>query len=257
MRYRPTFVYFHNKAEVERVVGANPQALGTALSNLSKKAEDAVVSDSAAAAGSSSSSSGAPTASGSERELLDQIQEYIPKGYELLNDSVHFGEAEALNITPTSVNDQIRPLFNAKRLPSSTQTGIMSDADSQIIVFIPLTNKCKVYSILLRTGKDAKKPDGDDVQPPTTIKVWANTTSTISFDDAASGSGALHDSEVGAPDANGWSEVKLRYVRFQNVSSLVIFLDGEDEDECTALQRIVLVGSKGDSRDQGKLEKIE
>lgn len=162
-----------------------------------------------------------------------------------------------MNIIPTSVEDQIRPLFNVKRLPSATQSGIMSDADSQILVYVPLTNKSKVYSILLRTGKDSKKPDGDDVQAPNTIKVWANTTGTISFDDAASGSGALHDGEVSAPDANGWSEIKLRYVRFQSVSSLLIFLDGEDEDECTALQRIVLIGNKGDSREQGKLEKVE
>lgn len=240
-------MYFHNQAEVDRISGADPQAVSAALSSLSKKATGATSSD----------VSSGPTASGSERELLDQIKTYIPKGYELLNDAVHFGEAEALNIIPTSAEDQVRPLFNVKRLPSSTQTGIMSDADSQILIFIPLNNKSKVYSILLRSGKDAKKPDGDDTQAPTTLKVWANTPGTISFDDAASGSGALHDGAIPAPDANGWSEIKLRYVRFQSVSSLLIFLDGEDEDECTALQRIVLVGNKGDSREQGKLEKIE
>lgn len=216
---------------------------------------NATVSDSSSSAAAASESG--PTASGSERELLDQIQEYIPKGYELLNDSVHFGEAEALNITLTSVDDQIRPLFNAKRLPSSTQVGIVSDADSQILIYVPLTNKSKIYSILIRTGKDSKKPDGDDLQPPSSIKVWANTTGTISFEDAAGGSGALHDGEIASPDANGWSEIKLRYVRFQNVSSLLIFLDGEDEDESTTLQRIVLIGNKGDSREQGKLEKVE
>lgn len=170
---------------------------------------------------------------------------------------MHFGEAEALNIVPTSVENQISPLFSTKRLPSSTQVGIMSDADSQMLIYIPLNNKAKIYSILLRTGKDAKKPDGDDLQVPTSVKVWANTTGTISFDDAASGSGALHDGEIPAPDENGWSEIKLRYVRFQNVSSLLVFLDGEDEDESTALQRIVIVGNKGDSRDHGKLEKLE
>lgn len=243
-------MYFHNKAEVDRTIGANPQAVSASLSKLSKKSSNATVSD-------DSSSASGPSSSGNERALLKEIQEYIPKGYELLNDSVHFGEAEALNIIPTAVDNQVRPLFNVTRLPGSKETGIMSDADSQILIYIPLANKSKVYSILLRTGKDAKKPDGDDVQAPSSIKVWANTTGTISFDDAASGSGALHDGEVSAPDANGWSEIKLRYVRFQSVSSLLIFLDGEDEDECTALQRIVLIGNKGDSREQGKLEKIE
>lgn len=212
----------------------------------------------ASSSGEGAAPSSGPSASGSEKEFLEQIQDYIPKGYELLNDTVHFGEAEALNIVPTAVENQISPLFSTKRLPSSTQVGIRSDADSQILLYVPLNNKSKVYSILLRTGTDAKQTaDGDDLQKPTSVKVWANTTGTISFDDAAAGTGALHESEIPAPDANGWSEIKLRYVRFQNVGSLLLFLDGEDEDESTALQRIVLVGSKGDSRDQGKLEKLE
>lgn len=161
-------------------------------------------------------------------------------------------ETEALNILQSSTENPIKSLFSTLRLPSSKEKGIVSDADSQILIFIPLANKAKIYSILLRTGKDA-----EDVQRPTSIKVWANTTGTISFDDASAGVGALHDGEIGEPDENGWSEIKLRYVRFQQVSSLLLFLDGEDEDESTALQRIVIIGNKGESRDRGKLEKIE
>lgn len=237
---RPTFVYFHNKTEVDRTVGANPQALNASLATLSTKSSTPV-------SGSENESS----ASGSE--LLKQIENYIPKGYELLNDSIVFNDAEALNITHSDAHEnQLKPLFNVGRLPAAKESGLVSDADSQIIIYIPLTNKCKIYSILLRKSGNTET----DSQPPNKIKVWANTTGTISFDDAAQ-TASLHDGEVDNYDANGWAEIKLRYVRFQNVTSLLVFLDGDDEDESTALQRLVVVGNKGESRDRGKLEKIE
>jgi hypothetical protein len=238
---RPTFVYFHDKIEVDRTVGANPQALNTALATLSTKSATPVAS-SAEAAGA-----------GSGSELLKQIENYIPKGYELLNDSIIFNDAEALNITQSdSHENQLKPLLNTARLPAAKEVGLVSDADSQMIIYIPLTNKSKVYSILLRKSASSD----EDLQPPNKIKVWANTTGTISFDDAAQ-TASLHDSEIDNYDANGWAEIKLRYVRFQNVTSLLVFLDGDDEDESTALQRLVIVGNKGESRDRGKLEKIE
>ncbi|KAF5098169.1 hypothetical protein DV451_003525 [Geotrichum candidum] len=239
----PTFVYFHNKTEVDRTVGANPQALNTALATLSTKSSSPVAS----------SSEAADAGSGSGSELLKQIENYIPKGYELLNDSITFNDAEALNITQSDAHEnQLKPLFNTARLPAAKETGLVSDADSQMIIYIPLTNKSKVYSILLRKSASSD----EDVQPPNKIKVWANTTGTISFDDAAQTS-SLHDGDIDNYDANGWAEIKLRYVRFQNVTSLLVFLDGDDEDESTALQRLVIIGNKGESRDRGKLEKIE
>lgn len=216
--------------------------MNAALANLSTKSSTPV-----------SGSENASSASASGSELLKQIENYIPKGYELLNDSIVFNDAEALNITHSDAHEnQLKPLFNVGRLPAAKESGLVSDADSQIIIYIPLTNKCKIYSILLRKSGNTE----NDSQPPNKIKVWANTTGTISFDDAAQ-TASLHDGDVDNYDANGWAEIKLRYVRFQNVTSLLVFLDGDDEDESTALQRLVVVGNKGESRDRGKLEKIE
>lgn len=165
-----------------------------------------------------------------------------------------------LNVLQTK-ESQTEILFDLLKKPTPTPDTptIVSDADSQILIYIPFTNKTKVYSILLKTNKDSKTPDGsdDDTQLPVKIKVWANTTGTIAFEDASSGDGALHEADIPEPDANGWSEVPLRFVRFQSVGSLLIFLDGDDDDAYTAVQKIALVGSKGDSLQQGKLEKIE
>lgn len=232
----PTFVYFQSQSEVNRVRGADPDGIAKALKELAGNGD-------------------ANEAAASSTLLTSEEQKkYIPKGFDILNDLVHFGEAEILNVKQGS----IRTLFD----PANTEeTQVMSDADSQILTYTPFNNKTKVYSLLLKVGKlpsEAEQiAEDEEDQPPTKMKVWANTTSIISFDDAAAGAKALHQGDLPEPDENGWIEIKLRYVLFQNVTSIVIFLDGEDEDASTVVQRIAIIGDKGESKDQGKLESVE
>jgi hypothetical protein len=51
--------------------------------------------------------------------------------------------------------------------------------------------------------------------------------------------------------------VELRFVKFQNISSLVVFVvDGDGDGEKTRIDRIRLFGESGEKRAMGKLEKI-
>jgi hypothetical protein len=51
--------------------------------------------------------------------------------------------------------------------------------------------------------------------------------------------------------------VELRFVKFQNISSIVIFVaDGDGDGEKTRIDRIRLFGDEGAKRDMGKLEKF-
>lgn len=237
----PTFVFLHNKAEVSRLRGANIEELNkqvTALSEKNPNATRATESASSASA-SSASTSGA----------LAEVSKYVAKGYDVLNDVVHFGDAEILNVDAKD-SSVIRKLLDASASNGGT---VVSDADSQILAYIPFQNKVKVFSVLVKL---APKSDDEDKQRPTKISVWANTTGILSFEDASTGAKALHNGELGEPDENGWCEVRLRYVLFQNVSSIVLFFDGDDEDASTEIERVVLVGSKGESRDQPKIEAL-
>ena len=57
--------------------------------------------------------------------------------------------------------------------------------------------------------------------------------------------------------ATGTAKVELRFVKFQNISSLVIFVvDGDGEGDKTRIDRIRLVGDTGEKKAMGKLEKI-
>lgn len=58
-------------------------------------------------------------------------------------------------------------------------------------------------------------------------------------------------------NADGTANIPLRYVKFQNINSLVLFVvDGEGDSEKTRLDRIRLIGEAGEKREMGKLEKI-
>src|SRR5436305_14834511 len=59
-------------------------------------------------------------------------------------------------------------------------------------------------------------------------------------------------------DASGTASIALRFVKFQNVTSLVLFVvDGDGDEERVRLDRIRLVGETGEKRDQEKRKRIE
>lgn len=242
--YRPTFVSFQKQKEYRRLSGANPQALAGAVKELSDLNPSATVSSS-------------DNASASNSVLGSEIKKYVQKGYELLNDSILTSSSDVLNVLQVK-EDQTASLFDLSKEPvSANYPTIVSDADSQILIYVPFMNKSKTFSILIKASATSQTPDGDDTQRPSKIKVWANTTGTIAFEDAAAGDGALHEAEISSYDENGWAEVQLRFVRFQNVGSLLIFIDGEEEDESTSIQKIAIVGSKGESLASQVVKKID
>ncbi|KAK9382532.1 PITH domain-containing protein, partial [Kockiozyma suomiensis] len=192
-------------------------------------------------------------------------QKFIPAGFELLNDTIELKSLEALNLTVgrkgTDEVESVRSVFSAPSAESSAVSvcNIESDSDSQLLFYVQLMNVAKVHSILIQSAV-SKKSDGaeesaDEVrQRPTKIKVWTNLPSILSFDDVNSVPTVYEEDEISEADEQGWSSVKLRYVRFQRVTSLVIYLEGEDDDEPTGINRILFVGDKGQTLAMGKLE---
>jgi len=59
-------------------------------------------------------------------------------------------------------------------------------------------------------------------------------------------------------DSIGTATISLRFVKFQNVTSLVVFIvDGEGSGERVRIDRIRIIGETGEKRDLGKLEKVD
>lgn len=232
----PTFVFLLNGKPWSRVVGADVNAIGKKFVDL--HAEEATGS-------TSGSATGTHAHEGDVHGIISKAKT------DVLNSAIFYGEAELLNVATSDKSEDLRAIFDLTK-PSKP---VMSDTDSQLIVYIPLTNKVKVKSLFIKTRSN---PDVDESQPASHLKIWPNMPNVISFEDATSGNfKPAHDAPLTTINSDGWAEVPLKYVLFQNVNSLQFFLDGEDEDTAISIEKIILLGSKGDSTEHTKLEKIE
>jgi hypothetical protein len=93
---------------------------------------------------------------------------------------------------------------------------------------------------------------------PKTIQLYTNRAHILGFEEAedvpAAQSITLESKDW---DETGTATLSLRFVKFQNVTSLVLFVvDGDGEGEKVRVDRIRLIGETGEKRD-GKIEKIE
>jgi hypothetical protein len=100
--------------------------------------------------------------------------------------------------------------------------------------------------------------DGEVPMRPKTFKIYSNRPHILGFEEAddipATQSITLSEQDW---DATGTATLDLRFVKFQNVSSLVVFIvDGEGEGERVRLDRVRIIGETGEKRELGKLEKI-
>ena len=179
----------------------------------------------------------------------------------------------------------------------ATSSTVISESDSQILFAFSLLNISKIYSILIKVNRHPKREnigvdedDLDEIQLPNMLKVWPNLPNILSFEDATGDLNAPHMeslrvADIGAKDDNNnnnnsnsnnsgnnsgssndddddetsgeWIEAKLKYVKFQNVQSLCLFFDGEDEDYHTVIEKVLIIGVNGESKEQKTLGLLE
>lgn len=100
--------------------------------------------------------------------------------------------------------------------------------------------------------------EDEDIMRPKVIKLFTNRPHNLGFDDAE-GETPTQLIELSEKDWNkdGTANIPLRFVKFQNINSLVLFVESGDGDgEKTRIDRIRLIGETGEKREMGKLEKI-
>lgn len=134
---------------------------------------------------------------------------------------------------------------------------IESDTDEQLMILIPFQATLKIHTLLItsfRTDTD------DDELPsrPKRIKIFTNKPQSLSFDDADS----MEATQEVTLEKRDWdsdtdtAKIELRFVKFQNVHSLLLFVaESEGDNEKVRIDRIRIIGETGEKRD-GKIEKI-
>lgn len=247
----PTFMIFKQGKVVEKIQGADPRKLQGAVRKLAEEAD-----------GSSAGFGGEASGSGSGWRVGD-----LPKGYQDVTDQVDVKGLELLNADGDFGG--VRVLFDSAK-PFGLQKGkaaegqgkdwVESDTDEQLMLFVPFQATLKVHTIQI-TSLPQTADEDDDEPPlrPKTIQIYSNRAHILGFDEAddipATQSITLTEKDW---DATGTATLSLRFVKFQNVSSLVFFIvDGEGEGEKVRLDRVRIIGETGEKRDPGKLEKID
>lgn len=110
---------------------------------------------------------------------------------------------------------------------------LQSDCDEQLIISVSFNQAVKIHSLKLKAPAKLG---------PKTLKIFINQPRTIDFDQAES-STAVQDLVLEPKDLDG-ELVNLRYVKFQNVQNVQIFIkDNQGGGELTQLDYLGFIGS--------------
>ncbi|EXJ65377.1 hypothetical protein A1O7_01718 [Cladophialophora yegresii CBS 114405] len=217
VRAMPTFMVFRNARRVEFIEGADPRRLSNVVKDLANEVNKM---DTGEVSGSLSGG----TWLGAE----------LPRGY-------------------VDVTSQIDVLGQAE----ATSDWVESDTDEQLMVYLPFQCTLKIHSLHL-TSLPTDTDDEEQPSRPKVIKIYTNRPRILGFDEADDTQAAQEVtlSEKDWDPKTGTAKVELRIVKFQNVSSIVLFVvESEGDNEKVRIDRIRVIGETGEKRD-GKIEKI-
>lgn len=254
----PTFMIFKNGREVQKIRGARAQELQAAVKMLAAEADSD--GNSGGFGEASSSTSGNWLGTELPRGYTNISAEVDTRGLDLLNCDSGLGGVRTLfdPSTPSSVGSG---KGKGKASGSESKSDwVESDVDEQLMLYIPFQSMVKVHTIHL-TSLPPKPEDDDDEVPmrPKTINFYTGRSHNLGFEEAedipATQSITLKASDW--DEKTGTAKVELRFVKFQNVTSLVIFVvDGDGDGDKVRLDRVRIIGESGEKRDMGKLEKV-
>jgi hypothetical protein len=127
---------------------------------------------------------------------------------------------------------------------------VVSDVDEQLMLFVPFRRTVKVHSIHV-TSLIPTNDNGETRKRPKTINLVINHPHILGFEETAQFTQQIQLRERDWSQETGTAIIYTRYVNFQNVSTLGIFVvDGleqvSDNDgvqgETTRLDRIRVIG---------------
>lgn len=93
---------------------------------------------------------------------------------------------------------------------------------------------------------------------PKTIRLYSNRPHILGFEEADDIE-PTQSITISARDwdSTGTATINTRFVKFQSVSTLVMyFVEGDGEEDKVRVDRIRIIGEAGAKREMGKLEKI-
>jgi len=122
-----------------------------------------------------------------------------------------------------------------------------SDCDEQLIISITFNQHVKLHSL---------KIDGPEVEGPKTIKIFTNQPQTLDFDRADTME-PVQLLELTPKDLASKDPIPLRFVKFQNVSNIQLFMkDNQGGSDTTIIHYLGFIGSPVATTDMSDFKRI-
>ena len=193
----------------------------------------------------------------------------LPKGYSDVTEEVDIQGLDLLNAN--SVLGAAKALFDGDRpsaLDDKKRTGIEpskidwveSDTDEQLMLFVPFRATVKVHTLQITSlPQSLSQSQVEPPMRPRTIQIYSNRPHILGFEEAED----IPPTQKITLETEDWDQkagtakVELRFVKFQNVTSLVLFVvDGNGDGDTVRIDRLRVIGETGEKRELGKLEKV-
>ena len=253
---------FKNGKESSKIEGVRAKE----LSDQVKKLVEEVDSEGSGASGAGEGSVGSaePTWQGAQlpRGYSDVTDQVDLRGLDLLNADGDFGEARVLfeNGKPRSLDVGKGKGKERSETDGGKPDWVESDTDDQLMLFIPFNSTLKIHTLQLTSLPLLTSGDDDELpMRPKTIHLYSNQTYNLGFEEAE----GIPPTQTITLKPTDWdvksatAKAELRFVKFQNVTSLVVFVvDGEGSGEKVRIDRLRIIGEAGEKREFKKLEKV-
>lgn len=168
----------------------------------------------------------------------DDAEECVVKGHMDLSPFINKSGCECLN------ESDEHPLAHCL-----TPKGgyLESDCDEQLIITIEFNQAVKLHSLRIQAPVE---------KGPKTVKVFQNLPQTLDFDSAISNA-PTQALEVTEDDIKNGSVLPLRFVKFQNVSSITLFIkDNQNGEEVTQLDYLGFIGSPVSTTNMAEFKRV-
>lgn len=165
----------------------------------------------------------------------------IAKGQVDLIEFVEWPSVECLNESSS------RTYVNALKQGYRDDEGLCleSDTDEQLLIYIPFTQVVKLHSMIIL---------GPDEEGPKTVKLFANRQN-MGFSNV--GDFPASDILTLSSEHLKGKPLSLKYVKFQNVRSLTVFIeDNQESTDTTKIDKLAFFGSTVETTNMKELKKI-
>lgn len=236
----PAFAFFRRRVHLE-TLAAPLVAMETALSLkirslVGEEEEEAVATATVTTAtvATATVATAAVTAATAEADSTD-----IPRGYVELNALVNQAGCECLN------GSDDHGLENSLVRDDSF---LESDCDEQLLISMAFNQPVRLYALRIIGPGDG--------HAPRSLKIFINQTRSMDFDEAERCE-ATQSLQLTPEELTDESSIQLRYVKFQHVNNVTVFVkDNQGGEDTTRICYLSFIGTTVQATNMGDFKRI-